>query len=152
MKTYRSNENSFHKIVAMGSLNYCYNLNLTKDEAFKMNFNFDKVNTIKDVLSILDLEDLKNRIILDSSHLVTFLAFINKTNSNKLLAEYLSLNLISIDQDLIEFQEKIKNDFDDNFLFLFERDILSKRNLSLRINVEGKSAIFSNEGKSLPKF
>ena len=96
MKTYRSNENSFHKIVAMGSLNYCYNLNLTKDEAFKMNFNFDKVNTIKDVLSILDLEDLKNRIILDSSHLVTFLAFINKTNSNKLLAEYLSLNLISI--------------------------------------------------------
>ena len=147
MKNQESLENNFHKLVGIGKIDYNYSLNLTKDETLKLNFDIEKVKTIKEVFSILDLEALKNKIFLDSCDLVTFLSFINKTNSNKVLTEYLSLNLLVNDKELMMFEEKIKNDFDDNFLFLVERDILTKRNLSLSINIEGKSFIFTKEGK-----
>ena len=82
MKNKLNQETNFIKIVGIGSLNYNYSVYMTKEEALKMNFDVEKINNIKEAMSLVK-NKLNNRIILESNYLMSLLAFINKTLINK---------------------------------------------------------------------
>jgi len=144
MRNQRENETNFSKIVGMGPLNYSYSLKLTNEEVSHSKLNLDNIKTIQDVSSILDNNDIRNKILAENNFLVTMLTFINKTSNNKVLAEFLSINSLNAPKENTEFLEKIRNDFDDNYLFLVERDILPNSNLTLKLDVQGKLYILAD--------
>ena len=114
MKTSKSD---FSKVMGLGDIDYEFSLNLSEPEAKLLKFDIDQVKNLTDCKSLLQNDEIKEKININSkNNLVNLLLFINKTNQNKSYTEFLSLNCLFLNQDLGFIKEKIKIDFEDNFL------------------------------------
>ena len=60
--------------------------------------------------------------------------FINKSNTDKSFVEFISINCLFVSDDLKFIKNKIKENLDDNFLFLIESNIISPCKFKLIIN------------------
>jgi hypothetical protein len=144
MRNQRENDTNFSKIVGMGPLDCTFSVKLTNEEVIHSKINLDNFKTLQDVSSLLENNDIRNKFLLESNPLVTMLTFVNKTSNNKVLAEFLSINSLNTSEKNSEFLEKIRNDFDDNYLFLIERNILPNYNLTLKLDIQGKKYILAD--------
>lgn len=137
----------FKNVLALGEIDYNFNLELTDNEALFYKFDINQVKSLKDCKTLLQNSEIKDKIVISSkNNLINLLLFINKTNPTKSFTEFLSLNCLFLGQDLAFIKEKISSQFDENFLFLIESNILSPCKFKLNIKVgEGKSKSFTSE-------
>ncbi len=134
------NKSEFWKVLGIGDIDYEFTINLTQAEANFHKFDIDKVRSLQDCKALLEQEEIREKIQISSkNNLINLLLFLNKTNLNKTFVEFLSLNCLSLSQDMAFVKEKVKTDFDDNFLFLIESNLISPCKFKLQINVENKS-------------
>ena len=129
----------FWKVMGIGDIDYEFSINLTQAEANYLKFDIDKVRTLQDCKGLLEQEEIREKLTISSkNNLINLLLFLNKTNSNKTFVEFLSLNSLSLSNDMAFVKEKVKTDFDDNFLFLIESNLINPCKFKLQINVENK--------------
>ena len=134
-------EKSFKNVMGLGDIDYEFNLDLTEKEALLFKYDPNKLNSLKDCKSLLQNKIIKDKITISSrNNLINLLLFINKTNVSKSFTEFISINCLFLNQDLAFIKEKIKNEFDDNFLYLIESNIISPCKFKLNINVENKES------------
>ena len=143
----------FSKIMGLGDIDYEFTLNLSEPEAKLYKFDIDQTKSLKDCRNLLQIEEIKDKIIISSkNNLINLLLFINKTSQNKIFVEFLSLNCLFLNQDMSFIKEKIKQDFNENFLFLIESNIMQPCKFKLNINVQNKQPkSFEMELQSLDK-
>lgn len=141
------NKSEFWKVLGIGDIDYEFTINMTQAEANFLKFDIDKIKSLQDCKTLLEQEEVRDKMQISSkNNLINLLLFLNKTNLNKTFVEFLSLNCLSLSQDMAFFKEKVKTDFDDNFLFLIESNLISPCKFKLQINVENKSPkIFESE-------
>lgn len=144
------NKSEFWKVLGIGDIDYEFTINLTQDEASFLKFDIDKVRSLQDCKALLQQEEVREKMQISSkNNLINLLLFLNKTNLNKTFVEFLSLNCLSLSQDMAFVKEKVKTDFDDNFLFLIESNLISPCKFKLQINVENKSPkIFESDSSN----
>jgi hypothetical protein len=134
------NKSEFWKVLGIGDIDYEFTINLTQVEANFLKFDIDKVRSLQDCRALLEQEEVREKMQISSkNNLINLLLFLNKTNLNKTFVEFLSLNCLSLSQDMAFVKDKVKTDFDDNFLFLIESNLISPCKFKLQINVENKS-------------
>ena len=135
----KNQKTEFWKVMGLGDIDYEFSLNLSEPEAKLYKFDIDQAKSLKDCKNLLQIEEVKEKISISSkNNLVNLLLFVNKTNQNKIFAEFLSLNCLFLNQDMAFIKEKIKQDFDENFLFLIESNIKQPCKFKLNINVQNK--------------
>jgi len=137
----------FKNVLGLGEIDYSFNLNLTEKEALLYKFDINQTKSIKDCKNLLQINEIKEKIMITSkNNLINLMLFINKTNSTKSFTEFLSLNCLILNQDFSFLKEKIHSQFDDNFLFLIESNILPPCKFKLNIQVgENKPKTFVSE-------
>ena len=126
----------FKNVLGLGEIDYSFNLNLTEKEALLYKFDINQTKSIKDCKNLLQTNEIKEKIMITSkNNLINLMLFINKTNPTKSFTEFLSLNCLILNQDFSFLKEKISSQFDDNFLFLIESNILPPCKFKLNIQV-----------------
>ena len=129
----------FWKVLGIGDIDYEFSIDLTQAEANYLNFDIDRVRSLQDCKTLLEQEEVREKMTISSkNNLINLLLFLNKTNSNKTFVEFLSLNSLSLSNDMVFLKDKVKTDFDDNFLFLIESSLIAPCKFKLQINVENK--------------
>lgn len=132
-----SKVSKFKSIVGIGSLDYELSLTLTEKECNSNNFVLSQINSIKDCKGILSKSKILSKInIASRNNLINLLLFINKSNPDKSFVEFLSINSLFISDEIKFVKNKIKENFDENFLFLIESNIINPSKFKLIINTE----------------
>ena len=132
-------DKAFKNVMGLGDIDYEFNLELSEKEALSYKFDLNQANSIHDCKSLLLKTSVKNKILISSkNNLINLLLFINKTNTSKSFTEFLSINCLFLNQEFAFIKEKIKNEFDENFLYLIESNIISPCKFKLNIKIENK--------------
>jgi len=135
-----TNKSEFFKVMSFGEFDYDFSLNLSEEEAKKLNFDVEQAKSIKDISPLLKSQDVCDKVQMSSQNkLINLLLFINKTNRHKTFIEFLSLNCIFLSNDLFFMKERIKSNFDEDFMYLLESNVLPPTKYKFNINVENKA-------------
>ena len=130
------NQEEFFKVVGLGETDFDFNLNISETEIKLYKIDGQKINSIVDLLPLLEIKELRDRLIITSQNiLLNIFLFLNKTNMNKTFIEYLSLNCMIVNPENKYLKEKVLNDFEDNSLFLLESNILPPSKFKINLNL-----------------
>ena len=130
------------KIMSFGTFNYEFSANFTESELKALNINLSEIKTISDVYKNLKNDGFRKRIIVNSkNNLINLLFYLNKTNPIKTYIEFFSLNSLFLPKELYFMKPVIRNEFNDNMLFITESNILPPSKLKFNISVESNEPI-----------
>ena len=122
------------KVFALGELEYEFHLNLEDNMMKSSRINPERLNKCEDLYKF---EEIDKKITISSkNNLINLLLFINKANIKKVNVEFMPINSLNIKENFTFLKEKLKNDFEKNFLNLLESNIfqINKCKLDISIN------------------
>jgi len=114
-------ENSPCRILGLGEIEFDFTLNLNDVIINKLKLDLDRINNLEELIIH---EEIKNSIVISSkNNLINLLLFINKSSSSKVIAEFVCLSYLSLPDEFSFLKEKMKREFEENFLYLVEAEV-----------------------------
>lgn len=126
------------KIMSFGVFDYEFSINLSKSELKEMDIKIPEINSLKDIYKYLRIEKFRNKVEIKSkNNLINLLLFLNISNTIKTPIEFFSLNSLFLPKEMHLFNNKIRNNFIINNLYILESNILPPSRYNFSINAEG---------------
>jgi hypothetical protein len=114
-------ENSPCRILGLGEIEFNFTLNLNDVIINKLKLDLDTINNLE---QLIIHEEIKNSIVISSkNNLINLLLFVNKSSSSKVCAEFVCLNYLSLPDEFSFLKDKMKMEFEENFLYLVEAEV-----------------------------